>query len=309
MRARSLRAINFTRIRTEPVTIDMSHVPTWWYGPKHIIFDELRAGKGCSVKCDARWHWSHPAMVALQRMAPPSRQVNQITAVETGEPQLDHMMDRFLSADVTVSSDLYSDVFNIPYSPKWGERFFGMPPPKLADFETIYYSGVFVSNCIQPRLKWIEDIGAEIPIISYGRCAHTKGSSCPRNTKCNKIEEGSKYPFAIAFENHPMQGGYVSEKIFHAFASNSLPVVWSAIDVAEYTPGLDSFINAADFETPTDLARYLKTVRGNSTLYNSYFRWRHNATRVEETKTRWQQSGGGKAAVCGICEFVTSHGI
>ena len=247
-------------------------------------------------------------MVELARMAPPERKPGIITVVETGEPQFPGLLDRVLSADVIVSSDVYSDVFNIPYHKSWGDKFFDMSPPALSNFEGVSaYSGIFVSNCIQPRLDWIKRIGAIIPLVSYGGCAHTAGASCSRNSKCSKVEEASKYPFAIAFENHPMQSGYVSEKLYQAYASNVLPVVWSASNVANYTPGPDTFINAADFETPEELAGYLKKVRSNATLYSSYFKWRHHVSLVQETKAKWNRYAGGKKAVCGICEFVAGR--
>ena len=304
MLARSKNPPRFQRVSAQPITVDMSAVPTWWYGSNHKIFSELRAGNGCSVKCDARWHWKTAAMIKLARLMPPRRIPGQIVAVETGEPQVKASFEQFLSADVIISSDLNADVFNLPISQNH-VKFFHVHPPTLSAFTTPYYSAIFVSNCQQPRLAWLRRIQSRIPLISFGGCMHTHGASCPRSS-CTKVHESSKYPFAIAFENNPMQGGYVSEKLFDAYASNSLPVVWSSLDVVEYTPGPDTFINAANFATPEALADYLTVVRRNVTLYNTFFKWRTNVTRVNTIKKRWLKVGGGKNAICGLCEFVAA---
>ena len=305
---RARPASKYRRYHTQPITIDLHTVPLWWYGPDNVIFDELRRGEGCSVKCDARWNWKgHQAMAQMHRMAPPDRRGNQITIVETGEPQFIELLDKFNKADIIVSSDPAADVINVPIpKQKLYYQFLEEDPPTLSTFTTPFYSGIFVGNCIRPRLTWLEAIHNIAPLKSYGGCMHTPGASCPRESKqCHKITEASKFPFAIAFENHPMQPGYVSEKMFQAFASNSLPVVWSSLSAHMYTPGKDSYIDAADFESPEALANYLVKVRNNETLYNSFFAWRQSKRRVKQLKRTWNKfGGGGKEAVCGMCEAI-----
>lgn len=58
-------------------------------------------------------------------------------------------------------------------------------------------------------------------------------------------------------------------------------VYLGAPNAKDYAPGAHAFIDALDFDSPESLAKFLVTVAGNDTLYNSYHKWRHAATLSE----------------------------
>ena len=61
---------------------------------------------------------------------------------------------------------------------------------------------------------------------------------------------------------------YASEKLFKALNLDVIPVVLGGADYKSITPP-NSVINALEFETPKQLAQFLKFVASNETLYNS----------------------------------------
>lgn len=60
---------------------------------------------------------------------------------------------------------------------------------------------------------------------------------------------------------------YVTEKFYLALQLDVVPVVFGGGSYAAIAPP-NSFINALDFPSPKELAKYLKMVAANSTVYN-----------------------------------------
>lgn len=74
----------------------------------------------------------------------------------------------------------------------------------------------------------------------------------------NKKEISSQYKFIFAYENsiHP---GYLTEKVFDAFRSSTIPVVMACDNINSYIP-LDCFIHLRDFPNYESLYSYLKSI-------------------------------------------------
>ena len=71
-----------------------------------------------------------------------------------------------------------------------------------------------------------------------------------------------EYKFMITFEN-----GLVTEKIYNAFMSNTVPIFWGNRSIYQiFNEG--SFINAHDFKTIDQLIEYVKLVDNDDELYN-----------------------------------------
>ncbi|KAF9914607.1 hypothetical protein BX616_007940 [Lobosporangium transversale] len=138
-----------------------------------------------------------------------------------------------------------------------------------------------ISNC-EPRnnrnelmLELIEKIGAH----SYGSCHHNR--DMPEQVPGEAWEKHkqnvlSNYAFTLAAENSNCVG-YVTEKIYDAFASGAIPVYMGASDIGDFVPA-GSYISALDFKTTDELVHFLKTVDRAP-----YYKWKEEV-KVDFTK-------------------------
>jgi len=133
----------------------------------------------------------------------------------------------------------------------------------------------FVSNCgaRNGRLKYAKELGKHIQVDIYGACG-TK--TCPRSqaNNCFKMLDRD-YKFYLAFENSNCRD-YITEKLFlNGLGQELLPIVMGARpeDYAKATP-YKSYIHVDDFDSPKELAQFLKQIDEDDQLYNDYFRWK-----------------------------------
>jgi hypothetical protein len=90
---------------------------------------------------------------------------------------------------------------------------------------------------------------------------NTTSEMSPRyseNWAQGKQEMLSNYNFTIAFENSSSPG-YITEKISHAFRARSIPIYYGDPDI-KLQFNINSFINAHDFTSLEDCARYVYSV-------------------------------------------------
>ena len=157
-------------------------------------------------------------------------------------------------------------------------------------------------NCgaMNNRNDYVKAIDAKIRVVSLGSCLNNaKWPDC-NGTPCSKVEAIRPYKIHLAFENGDSPG-FVTDKIYHAFAAGVLPVWMGTRDVAETVPK-GSYIDVAEFNTPDDVANYLKLVLENETLYNSYFEWKYkplDPEYVRNNRVLWTES-----AFCRVCYYV-----
>ncbi|WP_289021463.1 glycosyltransferase family 10 [uncultured Salegentibacter sp.] len=80
-----------------------------------------------------------------------------------------------------------------------------------------------------------------------------------------KLAFQSSCKFSIAFENTSTPG-YVTEKIMHAFITNTVPIYWGDPKVTrDFNP--DSFINCHDFKNFSEVTEFVKKVDRDEQLY------------------------------------------
>ena len=120
-----------------------------------------------------------------------------------------------------------------------------------------------------------------INVDSYGGCLRNKNTHTGVRMMGN-IELYSKYKFVIAIENSNCQD-YVTEKLVHAIASGSIPIVAGKDgkpDYLRYMPK-NSYINIYDYDSIEEFANHIKKIVTNKELYEKYiyFRKNHNYTK------------------------------
>jgi hypothetical protein len=100
----------------------------------------------------------------------------------------------------------------------------------------------------------------------YGVGWERSGIACYKGP-CDKIKVASHYKFAFCIENMGGVKGYVTEKIFDAFASLTIPIYEGASNIEMYVPQ-DCFIDLAKFSNIEELIDYLHSI--DEETYNGY---------------------------------------
>ena len=140
-----------------------------------------------------------------------------------------------------------------------------------------------ISNCVayNGRQNYMKKLMSLVKIDSYGACLNNKVTHTADRMKGN-IELFARYKFVIAIENSNCED-YVTEKLVHAIASGSIPIVAGKDNKPDYLKFIpkNSYINLYDFESPEKLAEHILNVSKNKTLYESYisFKRRHEYQR------------------------------
>ncbi|CAN7998745.1 unnamed protein product, partial [Ixodes hexagonus] len=132
----------------------------------------------------------------------------------------------------------------------------------------------FVSNCGAPngRLQYAHELKKYIQVDIYGACGTL---SCKRDESENCLRMlDMDYRFYLAFENANCKD-YITEKLYNVLRHDVVPIVMGA-SPEEYRSAApaNSFIHVDDFESPRELATYLKMLSTNDTLYEEYFAWK-----------------------------------
>ncbi|XP_042879745.1 4-galactosyl-N-acetylglucosaminide 3-alpha-L-fucosyltransferase FUT6-like [Penaeus japonicus] len=153
------------------------------------------------------------------------------------------------------------------------ENYFDLKPKVAA---------VMMTNCRHSsnnRQGYVRELQKHMTVDFYGRCGKLK---CPGHfTKdCKALE---MYKFYLSFENSNCRD-YISEKVWwNAFEKKAVPVVMGgeAEDYRRMLPP-DSFVHIDHFDTPKDLAEYLKFLASNRESYMKYHQWRRRYKVVQE---------------------------
>jgi hypothetical protein len=155
---------------------------------------------------------------------------------------------------------------------------------------------MMVSNC-EPALRktYLTDLMSKIPVDSYGGCLRNaqlpaelvikhggdpRGSHFRGDYRAIKHEVFASYPFVLAFENRNCYD-YITEKVYDALLSGSVPIYMGASNIADYLPP-KSYIDAAWFTGPGELAAYVEYLLKYPSEYDKYHRWR------EENASDWK---------------------
>lgn len=128
-----------------------------------------------------------------------------------------------------------------------------------------------VSNChtSSRREKIVEEMLKVIDIHIFGNCGKRK---CIFTNRTCIYDLGRKYKFYLPFENSLCKD-YVTEKLFIRLAEPVVPVVLERRNYVDLLPE-KALIALDDFESPQDLAEYLKFLSENDTAYAEHLQWR-----------------------------------
>ncbi|XP_032678900.1 alpha-(1,3)-fucosyltransferase C [Odontomachus brunneus] len=147
----------------------------------------------------------------------------------------------------------------------------------------------FVSNCQAKsgRLEYVEELSKHIGVDIYGKCG---AYSCHKTWDCFRDVVEPNYFFYLSFENS-FCDDYVTEKLMNPLRYNVVPVVYGGANYSQFAPP-NSYVNALDFESPKELAAYLKYLSKDLRRYQSFLQW----------KKYYRVGSSTKRAVCALCE-------
>lgn len=128
----------------------------------------------------------------------------------------------------------------------------------------------FASNCepFNRRQELIQQIQSFIDVDVYGKCGNM---ICDGWDHCDDLL-ATNYKFYASFENS-LCNDYISEKLYRPMEHLSVPIAFNgAKDMTQFAPP-HSYIDANEFKTPEELAKYLKYLIDRPKEYIKYFWW------------------------------------
>ncbi len=136
------------------------------------------------------------------------------------------------------------------------------------------------SDCDPPsdRDAYVTELMKHMEIDSYGRCLHNKELPPVLQdplTMDNKdfFKILSKYKFNLAFEN-AICDDYMTEKLWRPLKLGSVPVYRGSSKVRDFLPHNKSAVLADEFDSPEELATFLKQLASNDTEYDKYLEFK-----------------------------------
>ena len=128
------------------------------------------------------------------------------------------------------------------------------------------------------RQEYLKKLMEQVEIDSYGRLFN----NCQLKNDsghASKMTLYSGYKFVIAFENSCAED-YVTEKFFDPLLVGAVPIYFGALNIEEFAPGDNCYVDVRKFDSPEKLAVHLKACCDDKALYEQYQRWRKQPLRT-----------------------------
>ena len=126
-------------------------------------------------------------------------------------------------------------------------------------------------NLVREIMGWRGENNASFRVDALSKCLHNANPQKGWDLG-NKLDIMKRYLFHFSLENSN-EDDYITEKLWGALESGSVPVYYGAPNVKNHAPP-GSIILANDFRNGGELAAYLHRVANNRTLYESFHKWR-----------------------------------
>ena len=164
----------------------------------------------------------------------------------------------------------------------------------------------FIKHCrgsVEWRTNYLRELMEYIHVDQWGTCLkNTPGDFWKtrktdyEQTKLDFLKQ-NPYKFLVTFENY-VEPDYISEKIYDAYLSRTIPIYYGHRTVFDLVPANTSLIYANDY-SPKELAKLIEQIANNDTLYSQYFaNWDLNKMR------KLHQQYCVEHFICRICREV-----
>lgn len=145
------------------------------------------------------------------------------------------------------------------------------PQPKTESSPVVHFRSSPIDRC--GRTEYAAALMRRVKVDSYGKILHNRDMQGPDTGWDTMIPTTARYKFALVLENSIAED-YVSDKFYCALIAGSVPVYRGAPNVSVFAPAEHSFINAADFAGPAELAAYLNWLNEHEDAYQEYLAWK-----------------------------------
>ncbi|WP_434724977.1 glycosyltransferase family 10 domain-containing protein [Mesorhizobium sp. RIZ17] len=174
--------------------------------------------------------------------------------------------------DLTMTYESGSDVWT-PYLPEagwWEAARKPVAPPKMEAAPAVHFQSSSFNKSGRDTL--LAELSQHIGVDRYGKFNSNRHVEGPDLGPQTKLETIGRYRFCLALENS-IAPDYVTEKMFDPLAAGTVPVYLGAPNGADFVPE-NCYIDAASFDTPRELADYLRHLIETPLEYEAYFAWR-----------------------------------
>lgn len=143
------------------------------------------------------------------------------------------------------------------------------------------------SGCNPPsdRDEYVAELMKYIKVDSYGACLHNKDLPEEFKNPLTMDDEGfrniiAKYKFTLSFENAICED-YITEKLWRPLVLGSVPIYKGSPTVQDWMPNNHSIILVDDFQSPKDLADFIKKLDKNDKEYAKYLEFKEQGVTNE----------------------------
>lgn len=179
----------------------------------------------------------------------------------------------------------------------------------------VYWSS---SRCLPKRNQLAKKLLSLLPYHSFGRCLNNVGGPDMALSLYPECSNGpnvspkwwdhlhcamSHYKFVLSIEN-TMTESYVTEKLFYALDSGSVPIYFGAPNVRDFVPP-HSIIDGSKFNSLEELASYVRGLANDPVAYAEYHAWRRCGVLGNYGKTR---AVSLDTLPCRLCRAISRKG-
>jgi hypothetical protein len=264
--------------------------------PLVLLYNQPFSGMGnlaeleCGVACDFTWDLRRLAestavvfhIPTLRGIPLPPKQPGQQWVAWSLESEVNYpeladpaFMRRF---EITMTYRRNATVWHPYFGPETEAALLAPPRPKTESSPMVYFRSSAVDRC--GRTAYAAALMRRVKIDSYGRVLHNRDLPVPDAGAETIMSVTGRYKFALVLENS-LAEDYVTEKLFYALISGSVPVYRGAPNVSAFAPADHCLINAADFAGPVELAAYLNWLNEHDADYREYLAWKQIGLRPE----------------------------
>lgn len=125
------------------------------------------------------------------------------------------------------------------------------------------------------RDEYVKELMKYIDVDSYGSCLHNKDlpesltNAAESFQKDQFLDFIANYKFHLSFEN-AVCDDYMTEKLMRPFHVGSVPVYYGSSKAKDWEPSNQSIIMVNDFESPKELADFIRYLDENDEEYLKY---------------------------------------
>ena len=260
-----------------------------FFGPDYLLDRKVPLGDGGQIRLrfttdrnalnevDAVWFHA-PSM----RDLPPRKNRPWVLMSMESDANYPHLRNQAFCRqfDILMTYRLDSDVPCI--YPNWHQYGDFLTAPTARPEAGMSPSTLFVaSNPVPHRDSLVAELMKHLQVDSLGRCLKNADiedfvvGGWAQGAWSSLLTLLPRYKFYLAFENS-LTTDYVTERVFHALVAGTVPVYRGAANIRDFMPDDNAVIDVADFDSPEDLARYLKQLDRDLVAYGQRLKWKHN---------------------------------